>query len=55
MRKGWGKSNPLPLRLAQSGGNASPRESSSHSAVGGVSGLGPGWILSPVTNELVYL
>ncbi len=39
MRKGWRKSNPFPLRIAQSGGNARPRESSLLSEVGGVSGL----------------
>ncbi len=41
---GYGKSNPLPLRIALSGGNVRPRESSPLSGVGGVSGLpiGPG-------------
>ncbi len=42
MRKGKGKSNPLLLRIAKSGGNARLRESSPLSGVGGVSGLGPG-------------
>ncbi len=37
MRRGLGKSNPLPLRITQSGGNVRPRESSPLSGVGGVS------------------
>ncbi len=43
VRKSLGKSNPLALRNAQSGGNARPRESSPLRGVGGVSGLGPGY------------
>ncbi len=42
MRKSLGKSNPFPLKIGQSGGNASPIESSPPSGVGGVSGLGQG-------------
>ncbi len=46
MKKGLGKSYPLPLRIAQSGGNAKPKESSPLSGVGGVSALGPDCIMS---------
>ncbi len=40
MRKGDRKSNPVPLRIAQSGGNAIQTEPSPLSGVGGVSAVG---------------
>ncbi len=39
-RKSWGKSDPLPQRIAQSGGKARPRESSPLSGQSLWSGLG---------------
>ncbi len=40
--EGLGKYNILPFKIAQSGSNARPTESSPLCGVGGVSGLGPG-------------